>query len=80
MVSFVCLDLVWYSADWRMVAELCSPGTVSADGFTPCQPCLSGYYQSREGSVTCDLCPPGTWTSGSGATGPEDCVGEYFGQ
>ena len=57
-----------------MNTEVCSPGTFSADGLTPCRPCPVGTYQSDHGRTLCLPCGPGVLTRDAGSTGFHDCL------
>ncbi|XP_077973714.1 sushi, von Willebrand factor type A, EGF and pentraxin domain-containing protein 1-like isoform X2 [Styela clava] len=37
--------------------ELCKPGYVSIDGFTPCRLCPVGSFQNEMGKTFCNVCP-----------------------
>ncbi|XP_070329468.1 signal peptide, CUB and EGF-like domain-containing protein 2 isoform X4 [Odocoileus virginianus] len=52
---------------------LCQPGEYSADGFTPCQPCARGTFQSEAGRTSCFPCGGGLPTKHPGATSFQDC-------
>ncbi|XP_058401937.1 signal peptide, CUB and EGF-like domain-containing protein 2 isoform X3 [Diceros bicornis minor] len=52
---------------------LCQPGEYSADGFTPCQPCVLGTFQPEAGRTSCFPCGGGLPTKHLGATSFQDC-------
>lgn len=58
--------------------EPCAPGSFSADGLTPCEPCQLGTYQDESGQTSCKPAPAGKFVSEEGAIQATDCpVGRY---
>ena len=54
----------------------CAPGTYSASGVEPCQPCEKGFYQPDEGKLSCFPCKGKTSTYGPGAKSESFCLGK----
>ena len=54
----------------------CAPGTYSASGVEPCQPCEKGYYQPKEGKLSCFPCKEKMSTYGPGAKSESYCLGK----
>ena len=54
----------------------CAPGTYSASGVEPCQPCEKGFYQPDEGKLSCFPCKGKTSTYGPGDKSESYCLGK----
>jgi len=50
------------------IPEPCAPGSFSADGRVPCNPCPPEKAQALAGSTACLLCPQGTTAPMAGAS------------
>ena len=53
--------------------DICTPGSYSTTGLSPCTLCPANTYQSSQRSTLCIDCPPGT-TAPNGST---NCTGKY---
>ncbi|XP_038050781.1 sushi, von Willebrand factor type A, EGF and pentraxin domain-containing protein 1-like [Patiria miniata] len=54
--------------------EICPPGSVSATGLAPCQPCEHRSYQPLSQQQHCILCPGNSTTLGTGSTMRDQCI------
>ncbi len=54
---------------------ICTAGTFSNNGFSPCYSCPAGYYQSFNHSTSCVKCTDGTSTASEGARAESECLG-----
>lgn len=58
----------------KSTLSLCSPGTVSESGRTPCLPCPVGTYAAKNSQTACVSCPAGQTTSQAGSQSILECV------
>ncbi|XP_038061479.1 neurogenic locus notch homolog protein 2-like [Patiria miniata] len=54
--------------------EMCPPGSVSATGLAPCQPCEHRSYQPLSQQQHCIVCPGNSTTLGTGSTMRDQCI------
>jgi hypothetical protein len=59
-------------------SSLCDPGTFSATGLQPCDPCPAGQSQANTGATTCIPCAPGTHAPSTGAGACTPCAAGTF--
>ncbi|XP_022091514.1 sushi, von Willebrand factor type A, EGF and pentraxin domain-containing protein 1-like [Acanthaster planci] len=57
---------------------ICGPGTFSATGLHPCQPCPLGSYQPSEQQARCIPCAGGGTTAIYGATSEDECIDQQI--
>ena len=56
----------------------CEPGTFSATGEQPCDPCPAGEFQPNVGGTECLACAPGTFAATTGSASCSPCPVETF--
>lgn len=65
----------------KVCTAQCYAGHFSNSGFDlqadlePCEPCQASYYQPEVGKKSCEKCPNGTTTLGTGSTSVASCGG-----
>ncbi len=60
--------------------RLCTAGFYCPSGTASEKPCAAGYYEPRQGSSSCQVCPAGYYCAGdsTGTTTPTNCPYMYY--